>query len=419
MKWCDRDVRWMKRIALWLLVSLLPVSVNGEAVRQDDYHWRGIERIVAVGDLHGDYDQYLKVMRSAGLMDKRGRWAGGHTHLVQTGDVTDRGPDSRKIIKSLQKLARSARKKGGYVHLLIGNHEAMDMTGDLRYVSAADFKSYTSRNSRRLQELQWQHQVEWMRSNDSKAFADLDLDAYHEQWLKRVPLGWVEFRQAWSPGGEYGKWVLGHQVAIRINDTLFVHGGISAKYCKDSLQSLTEQVIEALQNYKPGVGSIVDDERGPLWYRGLALEKENETNTETLENILKRYGVKRIVVGHTPTGGVVWPRFGGRVIVNDPGISAYYGANTAALELTAAGAVAIYGDQRVPIPAGNAGRESYLEAVIALRPDNALLQKRLEHMRAPPAAEEPQEDGSEQLPAAQDAAPAAAPAPQPIPGICR
>jgi hypothetical protein len=263
-----------------------------------------------------------------------------------------------------------------------------------------------------------------MRSNDSKAFAELDLDAYHEKWLERVPLGWVEFRQAWSPGGEYGKWVLGHQVAIRINDTLFVHGGISAKYCKDSLQSLTEQVIEALQNYKPGVGSIIDDDRGPLWYRGLALEKENETNTETLENILKRYGVKRIVVGHTPTGGVVWPRFGGRVIVNDPGISAYYGANTAVLELTAAGAVAIYGDQRVPIPAGNAGRESYLEAVIALRPDNALLQRRLERMRAPPPAGkipagEPQGDGSEQSVAAQDAASVTAPAPQPAPGTCQ
>ncbi len=367
-----------------LLLLLIPALAGAKAIKLDDYHWNGVERVVAIGDLHGDFDQYLNVMRSAGLLDAKGKWAGGKTHLVQTGDLVDRGADSRKIIDHLLKLAKQAKKKGGYVHMLIGNHETMNVTGDLRYVSAGEFRSYTTRNSQRLQDMQWQRQLDWMGNNDSEAFESLDLDTYRIEWLKRVPLGWVEHRQAWSPGGRYYKRVAGNRVAIRLNDTLFVHAGISAKYCKFSLQSLTEQVIAALQHYDPAVPSIIDDDLGPVWYRGLAMKNEEGVFIQTLDNILKRYGVRRIVVGHTPTGGVIWPRFDQRVIVNDAGISAYYGANTAALELTADGAVAIYGDQRIPVPTNNAGREAYLRAVMALRPDNALLKKRLDHMLTPP-----------------------------------
>ena len=66
----------------------------------DDFRWEGVERIVAIGDLHGDYKNYLEVLRIAGLIDKRGKWSGGKTHLVQTGDIPDRGPDTIKIIQN-------------------------------------------------------------------------------------------------------------------------------------------------------------------------------------------------------------------------------------------------------------------------------------------------------------------------------
>ena len=70
--------------------------LDAKAKKIDDYHWSGVERVVAIGDLHGDYNQYINVMQSAGLLDKKGKWSGGKTHLVQTGDITDRGDDSRK-----------------------------------------------------------------------------------------------------------------------------------------------------------------------------------------------------------------------------------------------------------------------------------------------------------------------------------
>jgi hypothetical protein len=370
-----------------LLLALLLTSGLAEAKARkiDDYHWTGVDRVVAIGDLHGDYAQYVNVMKSAGLINKKGKWAGGKTHLVQTGDITDRGPDSRKIIDHLVNLAKQARKKGGYIHMLIGNHEAMNVVGDLRYVSDGEYKAFTGRNSARYQELQWQRQIEWMRTNVPE-FEEMDLEAYRLEWEKQVPLGWVEHRQAWSLNGDYGKWVEDNKVAIRINDTIFLHGGISAKYCKDSLQYLTEQVMAAMQSHDPSVVTIVNDPLGPLWYRGLAnTDESDEIYSQTLDNILSRYGIKRIVIGHSPTGGVVWPRFDQRVVANDTGIAGYYGAHFGLLELTAEGAFAIYGDRKMPLPTRNDDRVDYLRAVIEVDSNNAQLKQRLAAMLAPPA----------------------------------
>ena len=368
---------------LLLLMLLSPGWADAKAKKIDDYHWTGVERVIAIGDLHGDYDRYIDVMESAGLIDRNGKWSGGQTHLVQTGDITDRGADSRKIIDHLVKLAKQAKKKGGYVHLLIGNHETMNVVGDLRYVSPGEFAAFATKNSARLQDLQWQRQVEWMQVNTPE-FETIDLEAYRKEWEQQVPLGWVEHRQAWSFNGTYGKWVEGNQVAVQINDTIFLHGGISEKYCKFSLESLTGQVIAAMQNYDPSVISIMNDPLGPVWYRGLAQEEETDIFSQTLDNILDRYGARRIVIGHTPTGGIVWPRFDQRVVANDTGIASYYGAHKGLLELTADGATAIYDDKRIPVPKLNSEREDYLRAVIEVDSNNAQLKERLARMLAPP-----------------------------------
>jgi len=357
-----------------------------KAKKVDNYHWTGVDRVVAIGDLHGDYGQYIEVMKSAGLINNSGKWIGGETHLVQTGDITDRGADSRKIIDHLVKLSKQAKKKGGYVHLLIGNHETMNVIGDLRYVSPGEYAAFATSKSARLQTMQWERQVEWMRANNPD-FETMDLEAFRKEWEQQVPLGWVEHRQAWSLNGKYGKWVSGSAVAVQVNDTIFLHGGISAKYCKFSLQSLTEQVMAAMKLNDPAVVSAMNDPLGPVWYRGLATEKEEDIFSQTLDNILDRYGARRIVIGHTPTGGVVWPRFDQRVVANDTGIATHYGAHKGLLELTPEGATAIYGNQRIPLPSLNSQREDYLRLVIEADSNNAQLKERLARMLAPPVEE--------------------------------
>src|SRR5437764_9528301 len=131
--------------------------------------WKGIDRIAAVGDVHGDLAQFTTVLRSAGVIDRDGNWSGGKTHLVQDGDLLDRGPDSRKLIELLMKLEKQARAAGGEVHCLIGNHETMNLYGDLRYVSAADYASYQTDDSASLRDKAYKQHVEDLTHNPQTA----------------------------------------------------------------------------------------------------------------------------------------------------------------------------------------------------------------------------------------------------------
>jgi hypothetical protein len=356
------------------------------------YHWKDVERIVAVGDLHGDYEQYLEVLASAGLVNTRGKWIGGSTHLVQTGDVTDRGPGSRAIIDHLEDLKKQAERKGGRVHTLIGNHEAMNSYGDLRYVHPGEFTAFRGRNSEQYREKQWEFHLQQLKQHKPEQFLIMDLDQYRLEWEEKIPLGWVEHRLAWAPEGEYGQWLLSNPVAIKINDTLFVHGGLAPDYCHLSLEEITAQAHAQLQDYRHGQTGILNDENGPVWYRGLATEDETAFRA-TLDQILARYGASRVVVGHTPTGGVVWPRFGGRVVVNDTGIAAYYGGHGAYLELSGGTATAGYGEHTLALPETAEDRTDYLRQVIELNPDNQELRKRLARLlAAEPTAPETDEE---------------------------
>lgn len=364
-----------------LCLTLVPLNAAAKAREVAPHEWEGVERVIVLGDVHGDYDQYMKVLQAAGLVNKRGRWDGGDTHFVQTGDIPDRGPDTRKIMDHLAKLQKEAERKGGRVHTLIGNHDAMNVYGDLRYVTPGEYAAFEDRGSERLREAQWEHHIKTLEARDPEGFAALDLDAFRKEWESDYPLGWVEHRQAWIPDGEYGAMVLENPVVLRIDGTLFLHGGLSAKYCDLGLGAMTDRAHDEMANYNYAEPGMIEDEYGPLWYRGLATGNETEL-MPMLDAILERYSAQRVVVGHTPTQGVVWPRFDGKVILNDVGLAAHYGGHFAFLEFREGETIAHYkGGATVPLPANNADRLAYLEQVLAMDPDNAYLQSRLEKLR--------------------------------------
>ncbi|NRB72710.1 MAG: metallophosphoesterase [Xanthomonadales bacterium] len=365
-----------------MLLLLLAAGPAAGAEATEDWQWTGVERVVAMGDIHGDYDHYMQVLREAGLVDKRDNWSAGATHLVQTGDVPDRGPDTRKIMAHLAQLKKQARRDGGRVHTLLGNHEAMNIYGDLRYVTPGEYAAFQGRKSRRLQQAQIQHYRSLVEARDPDAFAGMDEETLEADLKQRFPLGWVEYREAWLPEGEVGSAVLENPAVIKINDTLFVHGGLSAKYCQLSLAELTAQIHAELENYNAAAPGMIEDPYGPLWYRGLASDDE-DLRAPMLEAILARYDAARIVIGHTPTQGVVWPRFDARVVLNDLGMAEYYGGHIGWLELTAQGAVAHYAEGRsLPLPA-NEGRIDYLQQVVDWHPDNRYLKALLQSLKAP------------------------------------
>lgn len=265
--------RTLSLAAALLILPLFGVANAGECV------WTGVDRIVAVGDVHGDYDQFVKTLRAAGVIDKENSWIGGKTHLVQTGDVLDRGPDSRRVMDLLIELEKQALEAGGRVHALIGNHEAMVLSRDLRYVHPGEYESYGGKPA---------------------------------------------YLEALSPEGKYGLWILTHNAVIRINDVLFLHGGISPVFASMPLDKINETIRKELKSPVKTKESISTNPDGPLWYRGLALNDEKEVE-ELLKSVFETHGVKRIVVGHTVSKGGIRLRVEDQVIMIDVGMSKHYG----------------------------------------------------------------------------------------------
>jgi len=369
----------MLRSKLILLSLLFLVACNSLDARDS---WTGVNRIIAIGDVHGDYEQLISVLEMSGVIDEKGRWAAGKTHLVQAGDIPDRGPDTAKIIRFFMKLEKQATKKGGYAHLLIGNHEAMNMIGDLRYVHAGEYSALTGKRSQRLRNAYYDRTINWLKKNSLPEQLPVFDEAYREKFDKRFPLGYVEHRQIWDKSGEFGKWVKDHNAVIRINDILFVHGGIGPSYVEESIRNLNKQVSKILSG--PVIeGSIVEHTDGPLWYRGLANNDEESENLH-LEALLALHQVNRIVIAHSVTEGAIKPRFDGRVILIDTGMAAHYGSHKAALVIEEGIYSVIHRGETMKLPLmGDDKLISYLESVMALEPDQAGLQKLINSLRNP------------------------------------
>lgn len=357
-----------------VLVLHMCSAVCNAAPVQDT--WTGVDRVVAIGDVHGDYEQFTAVLRSAGLIDEGGNWTGGKSHLVQNGDALDRGPDSRKVIDLLMKLEQQAATAGGYVHALIGNHEAMSLYGDFRYVAPADYESFQTGDSQKLRDAAFKAFTEETAKQSPGGNVE---DAVRRKWDVEHPLGYFERRALFAPEGMYGKWIREHNTVIRIDDSVFVHGGISPKYAGYSLKKINERVREECGDLGKLQGGIVTDQEGPLWYRGLATGDENLLEGH-LKKVLKNYGVVRMVVGHTFTDGAVSTRFGGRVLLIDIGLARLYDnlGRMACLVIEKGKPYALHRGTRLELPKDfTADMLRYLKEAAALDPTPSSLSGRI------------------------------------------
>src|SRR5215203_3099000 len=123
-------------------------------------------RIVAIGDVHGAFDRYTSILRETKLVDAKNHWIGGNAILVHTGDIIDRGDESKKVMDLVRQLEGEARKAGGMLKLVLGNHEVMRMAGDWRYVTKVDLESYKTADSASLREKLY---VEVLKANEAAA----------------------------------------------------------------------------------------------------------------------------------------------------------------------------------------------------------------------------------------------------------
>jgi hypothetical protein len=302
-------------------------------------------RIVAVGDLHGDYAAWLDIARNAGVIDARGHWAGGKTTLVQLGDIVDREPDSLQIIRSLQQLQKEAHHAGGKVVVLLGNHEAMNLLGDYRYTTPGEFAAFADKDSASRRDRVYEVNQPKIEAAARATNPALTAQQIRDVWMSQHPLGWIEHSLAWSPSGELGQWASRNPAVVKINGTLFVHGGISVEYAHWSIDEINRRVGAAMSVADDSNASILNDPLGPLWYRGLiatdpeaeavraARKAKHPTPELELDDVLTAYGAKRMVIGHTPDLKGIEIIGGGRLVRIDTGNSRFYGGPLSWLEI--------------------------------------------------------------------------------------
>ena len=359
----------MKLILQYLspLLFLLPLSA---AALDSDWQYEDVDRVVAVSDVHGAYDAMVETLDNAGVLDEKLDWAGDSTHLVIVGDILDRGPGSRAVMDLLMKLEPQAADAGGKVHVLIGNHEAMNLTGDLRYVAAEEYAAFAEDETP-------EQRAHWQRIYTTRAEASrraLEKDEFD----RRFPAGFFAHRDAFRADGRYGQWLLSKPVMVVINRIAYVHGGVSPLMSQYSLEAVNGNMVRGLGHYVRHVATLVDagillpsdnfndhpdivaryspaldgsaevlhaidelrrlhnsqlfDPDGPLWYRG-NVSCSRITEEHRLEKTLAAIGADRVVIGHTPTRGrQIMQRFDGKIIEVDTGmLGSYYAGSGNAL----------------------------------------------------------------------------------------
>jgi hypothetical protein len=362
--WDSRGIRL--RLFAVVLACCIPFSF----ALSDDWHFSDINRVVAVSDIHGAYDALVSTFQEAAVINQDLHWIGGDTHLVITGDLLDRGPGSRQVMDLVMRLEREAKLAGGQVHQLLGNHEVMNLNGDVRYVSDAEYAAFSDDESTREREY-------WYQQFKKDQPLDADEQTVRAEFDQKAPPGFFGHRRAFRSDGVYGKWLLEKPLMVVVNDTAFVHGGAPPFVAEHGLAGVNVKLKADLSNYLIAVSTLEDasvlspvnryrdapailkeklaageldeamteaaqailelrksplnNSRGPMWYRGTA-RCNRLIEGDDLNAVLDKIGAKQIVIGHTPTSTRrVQQRMSGRVIEIDTGMlkANYHGSGNA------------------------------------------------------------------------------------------
>lgn len=222
-------------------------------------------KLFVMSDPHGNLDCVVSLLRANGVIGKKLNWRYGKNHLVVIGDVFDRGPDVTQIFWLLYKLEGEAAAAGGKVSFLLGNHEPLVLANDLRYT--------------------------------------------YDKYKKLADSLRVEYASLFSADTELGRWLGTRNTIQRIGAYLFVHAGLGQAFydlnpdipfVNREMSRVLFKKNKARKAYSP-LHAFLYGSEGPVWYRGLvrAAAKYKPCAADTVQMLLDRYGVNRMIVGHT------------------------------------------------------------------------------------------------------------------------
>jgi hypothetical protein len=207
-------------------------------------------RVVAGADSHGAYPEFVAILQRVGLIEGNRQWIGGSSVLVQTGDVIDRSKESRNCLDLLMDLERQAVKQNGRVIPLLGNHEVMNIMGDLRYVVPEDYRAFATEQSDKRREEAYRDYRDFLASHAAHHHAAVsDDEAGRQKWMADHPLGFFERHDAFDAQGPYGRWIRSRDTVTQVGDALFLHGGLNPAIHFKSIADLNERVHSEIARF--------------------------------------------------------------------------------------------------------------------------------------------------------------------------
>jgi len=224
----------------------------------------GVSKIFAVSDVHGEYRALVELLKNSRVVDENLHWFWGDGHLVINGDVFDRGNKVTECLWLIYRLEQEAELVGGRVHYILGNHELMVLRGDNRYV--------------------------------------------HSKYLKGIARKTrIKHEDLFGPDMELGRWLRTRHTVVKLNEILFVHGGISPEvmarnFHTDTINELVRSNLDVRSYFLAfgGDARFLFGGKGPLWYRGYITDELYPMATQQeVESILRYYEAEAVVVGHT------------------------------------------------------------------------------------------------------------------------
>ena len=244
-------------------------------------NYKDVKNIIAISDIHGQHDTFVKLLKNYNIIDSKYNWIFGTGHLVIVGDILDRGSKVTESLWLMYKLEQQAKKLGGKVHFLLGNHELMILNNDTRYVN--------------------------------------------EKYIATAKLMGTTYSQLFTDSTFLGKWLHSKPIIITINDILFVHAGISPDFLnygftiEKTNRIFYNQIIgKSWETILPNSSlSFMMRNKGPIWYRGY-FESPYITDSQ-VNSILRYFKTNHIVVGHTSFPNIV-PLFNNKIIGIDASI---------------------------------------------------------------------------------------------------
>ncbi|KAK9665019.1 hypothetical protein RND81_14G084700 [Saponaria officinalis] len=280
------------------------------------------DRLIAIGDVHGDLDKCKMSLRLAGIIDASGDWSGETSTVVQVGDVLDRGNDEIKILYFFEKLKRQAEKSGGKLITMNGNHEIMNIDGDFRYITKRSLNEFRN----------WAF---WYRvGNSMKKLCSGTTDVEKDPFLgvptefngikKEFHDGFRARIAALRPKGPISTRFFADNVTVLVvGENVFVHGGLLAKHVKYGLQRINNEVREWIKGERSGLWKNIGSGRDSVvWLRKFSHEAAESCDCEALEHVLRTIpGTKRMIMGHTIQGEGINGACGNKAIRIDVGMS--------------------------------------------------------------------------------------------------